>query len=72
MGSLYRSHEMTYCQILASPEAIYNVVAALGEHCMVQFKDVITNLLSLNLAIHNCFSLFRKLPSGLRNDLKQS
>jgi len=41
MGSLYRSRRMTYCQVLVSPEAVYNCVAALGEIGKVQFKDVI-------------------------------
>ena len=36
---------MTYCQMLVSPEAVYNCVAALGEIGKVQFKDVIKIML---------------------------
>ena len=56
MGSLFRSEEMTLCQLFLQSEAAYTCVAELGELGLVQFRDVspfdsiwtlITNMLSL-------------------------
>ena len=40
MGSLYRSEEMTLCQLFLQSEAAYTCVSELGELGMVQFRDV--------------------------------
>jgi len=47
---MFRSREMTYCQVLLPQEALYNCVAGLGEIGRVQFKDVIKNLLFSTLS----------------------
>ena len=40
MGSLYRSEEMTLCQLFLQSEAAYACVSELGELGLVQFRDV--------------------------------
>ena len=40
MGSLYRSEEMTLCQLFLQSESAYNCVSELGELGLVQFRDV--------------------------------
>ena len=40
MGSLFRSEEMTLCQLFLQSEAAYTCVAELGELGLVQFRDV--------------------------------
>lgn len=39
-NSLFRSEEMTLCQLFLQSEAAYNVIAELGELGLLQFKDV--------------------------------
>lgn len=41
MGALYRSEEMTRCQLYLQTEAAYACVAELGELGLAQFTDVI-------------------------------
>ena len=40
MGSLFRSEEMTLCQLFLQAEAAYACVSELGELGLVQFRDV--------------------------------
>jgi len=40
MGALFRSDEMTLCQLFIQPEAAYHTVAELGEIGVAQFRDV--------------------------------
>ena len=40
MGALFRSEEMTLCQLFLQSEAAYACVSELGELGLVQFKDV--------------------------------
>lgn len=40
MGSLYRSEEMRFCQLIVEKDAAFACVAELGKHPYVQFKDV--------------------------------
>ncbi|CAD5123273.1 DgyrCDS11632 [Dimorphilus gyrociliatus] len=40
MGSLYRSEEMTLCQLFLQSEAAYACVSELGELGLVQFRDL--------------------------------
>ncbi|KAI6222495.1 V-type proton ATPase subunit a [Aphelenchoides fujianensis] len=40
MGSLYRSEEMRYCQMLVEKDAAFACVAELGKQPWVQFKDL--------------------------------
>lgn len=42
MGSLFRSEEMTLCQLFLQSEAAYACVSELGELGLVQFRDVST------------------------------
>lgn len=51
MGSLFRSEEMTLCQLFLQSEAAYACVSELGELGLVQFRDVsATILLSFSLS----------------------
>lgn len=49
MGSMFRSEEMSLCQLFVQPEAIYSTVAELGEIGIAQFKDVSIFLYQLTL-----------------------
>ena len=40
MGSLYRSEEMRFCQMIVEKDAAFNCVAEIGKRPCVQFKDV--------------------------------
>ncbi|GMT26221.1 hypothetical protein PFISCL1PPCAC_17518, partial [Pristionchus fissidentatus] len=40
MGSLYRSEEMRFCQLIVEKDNAFGVVAELGKHGCVQFKDL--------------------------------
>lgn len=40
MGALFRSEEMSLCQLFIQPEAAYHTVAELGEVGVAQFRDV--------------------------------
>jgi V-type H+-transporting ATPase subunit a len=40
MGALFRSDEMSLCQLFIQPEAAYHTVAELGEIGIAQFRDV--------------------------------
>lgn len=42
MGAMFRSEEMTLCQMFIQPEAGYSSVSELGETGAVQFRDVST------------------------------
>jgi V-type H+-transporting ATPase subunit a len=42
MGTLFRSEEITLCQMFIQPEAAYSSVSELGEIGAVQFRDVST------------------------------
>lgn len=37
---MFRSEEMSLCQMFIQPEAAYATVSKLGEAAIVQFKDV--------------------------------
>lgn len=62
MGSLFRSEEMTLCQLFLQSEAAYACVSELGELGLVQFRDVSTHTgyYSLSqLLLHVLQSLFQ-------------
>ena len=40
MGAMFRSEEMTLCQMFIQPEAAYTSVSELGETGAVQFREV--------------------------------
>ncbi|KAL7024015.1 hypothetical protein ACKWTF_012872 [Chironomus riparius] len=40
MGAMFRSDEMTLCQLFIQPEAAYHTVAELGEIGVAQFRDL--------------------------------
>lgn len=51
MGSLFRSEEMTLCQLFLQSEAAYACVSELGELGLVQFRDVSMEDLLGNLEV---------------------
>lgn len=57
MGSLFRSEEMTLCQLFLQSEAAYACVSELGELGLVQFRDVSKISLLGNFTIFNNFTL---------------
>lgn len=65
MGSLFRSEEMTLCQLFLQSEAAYACVSELGELGLVQFRDVskislpstFTIFYNLTLQFHYTFKL---------------
>lgn len=40
MSSMFRSEEMSLCQLFIQPEAVFKTVGELGEAGIAQFKDV--------------------------------
>ena len=61
MGSLFRSEEMTLCQLFLQSEAAYACVSELGELGLVQFRDVsftvnLTNFLCSSSGLPGYFS----------------
>lgn len=54
MGSLFRSEEMTLCQLFLQTEAAYACVSELGELGLVQFRDV-----SCQLGLRLSFKILR-------------
>ena len=48
MGSLFRSEDMTLCQLYLQAESAYACVSELGELGIMQFKDV-SNLFECNV-----------------------
>lgn len=55
MGSLFRSEEMTLCQLFLQSEAAYACVSELGELGLVQFRDV------SKISLPNTFTIFYNL-----------
>lgn len=56
MGSLFRSEEMTLCQLFLQSEAAYACVSELGELGLVQFRDV------SKISLLSTFTIFYNLP----------
>ena len=52
MGSLYRSEEMSLCQLYLQAEAAYSCVSELGELGLVQFRDVSRELMTYKINKH--------------------
>ena len=66
MGSLFRSEEMTLCQLFLQSEAAYTCVSELGELGMVQFRDVSgVNFYKYILTIE-CLSLVKFIVPGFQ------
>jgi V-type H+-transporting ATPase subunit a len=40
MSTIFRSEEMTLCQLFLQPDAAYSCISELGELGIVQFRDV--------------------------------
>jgi len=61
MGSLFRSAEMTLCQLFLQSEAAYACVSELGELGLVQFRDVSSAVVLFkfqgSLLYHSLFSI---------------
>jgi len=56
MGSLFRSEEMTLCQLFLQSEAAYACVSELGELGLVQFRDVSIVLFYISFFKRRLFS----------------
>ncbi|KAG1654256.1 V-type proton ATPase subunit a isoform 1 [Nymphon striatum] len=52
MGSLFRSEEMTLCQLFLQSEAAYACVSELGELGLAQFRDVLKKVAIITAHIH--------------------
>lgn len=57
MGSLFRSEEMTLCQLFLQSEAAYACVSELGELGLVQFRDVSNMGYALIICMYNVYKL---------------
>lgn len=76
MGSLFRSEEMTLCQLFLQSEAAYACVSELGELGLVQFRDVsifrlIKKHFLAKLSIMYCFNAILQNQS-LRDFIKDN
>ncbi|CAF3743012.1 unnamed protein product [Rotaria sp. Silwood1] len=65
MASIFRSEEMTLCQLFLQPDAAYSCIAELGELGIVQFRDLNPNVNSFQRKFVNevrrCEEMERKL-----------
>ncbi|KAE8738003.1 V-ATPase V0 Subunit A, partial [Frankliniella occidentalis] len=65
MGAMFRSEEMTLCQLFLQPEAAYTSVSALGEMGIAQFRDMneeMNNFMRKFVSeVRRCDELERKL-----------
>ena len=65
MGSLMRSEEMKFCQMLLQSETAYNCISELGELGLCQFRDVNPNVNAFQRKfvneIRRCDEMERKL-----------
>lgn len=64
MGALFRSEEMTLCQLFLQSEAAYACVSELGELGLVQFRDVSILLTTRMIDLLN-YSIFFKFAHPL-------
>lgn len=74
MGSLFRSAEMTLCQLFLQSEAAYACVSELGELGLVQFRDVslkIAPLIDESPLINNDFSLAQSRRERVPTEVRQ-
>ena len=62
MSTIFRSEEMTLCQLFLQPEAAYSCIAELGELAIAQFRDV-THPFASSLAQFLPLSLIRLAQS---------
>lgn len=60
MGAMFRSEEMTLCQMFIQPEAGYSSVSELGETGAVQFRDVSILTLKTQVLKASSVSILRK------------
>ncbi|XP_014220372.1 V-type proton ATPase 116 kDa subunit a-like isoform X1 [Trichogramma pretiosum] len=65
MGSLFRSEEMSLCQMFLQPESAYLTISEIGETGVVQFRDLNVNLSSFQRKyvneVRRCEEMERKL-----------
>ena len=65
MSTIFRSEEMTLCQLFLQPDAAYSCISELGELGIVQFRDLNPNVNSFQRKFVNevrrCEEMERKL-----------
>uniref|UniRef100_A0A7E4UYN7 V-type proton ATPase subunit a n=1 Tax=Panagrellus redivivus TaxID=6233 RepID=A0A7E4UYN7_PANRE len=66
MGSLYRSEEMRFCQLIVEKDAAFNCVAEVGKHPYVQFKDLNAEVNSFQRMFVRDIRRFAELERKLR------
>lgn len=70
MGAMFRSEEMTLCQMFIQPEAAYSSVSELGETGAVQFRDVSLFIIHMCLILASRYTLvFHHDSSTLKSTL---
>jgi V-type H+-transporting ATPase subunit a len=68
MSAMFRSEEMTLCQMFIQPEAAYTSVSELGETGAVQFRDV-NHSRSFNLIYDNLKTIFFTKQKQLNTEI---
>ncbi|KAK6111582.1 V-type ATPase subunit family protein [Brugia pahangi] len=66
MGSLYRSEQMRFCQMIVQKDAAFSCVAELGKHPYVQFKDLNANVNPFQKMYLRDIQRFEELERKLR------
>ena len=66
MGSLYRSEEMTLCQLFLQSEAAYACVSELGELGLVQFRDVSLHGSFVHICSHCLNKVFMAIQTATK------
>lgn len=68
-SSVFRSEEMTLCQLFLQPDAAYSSIAELGELSVVQFRDLNPNVNAFQRKFVNelrrCEEMERKIRKTL-------
>ena len=72
MGSLFRSEEMTLCQLFLQTEAAYACVSELGELGLVQFRDVSYGLRLSNASSSIEYTLFDVFKGSISLSMKSN
>ncbi|CAI5449187.1 unnamed protein product [Caenorhabditis angaria] len=66
MGSLTRSEEMRFCQLIVEKDAAFNIVAEIGKQPYVQFKDLNPNVNSFQRTFVKDIRRFDEMERKLR------
>jgi V-type H+-transporting ATPase subunit a len=71
MSTIFRSEEMTLCQLFLQPDAAYSCISELGELGIVQFRDV-SRPVALRGSLSSEFAFVVASSSSIRTSTRSS